>query len=103
MERLETLAKLSKDTKKAKSFINAFDRSNLRSIYDAYEKPSRYKQLAFENIVRYSMQFYDKFCVSSVFIISYNTCCFTTAYTLSKDNKKWLIVDTKSNVYCIEL
>ncbi len=40
--------KLNKNTKKAKEYINNFEKSNVYSIWQAYDKPSRNKARIFD-------------------------------------------------------
>lgn len=97
------MKKLNYNTKKAKTFVNAWKDSVCYNLYDAYEKPSSVKAKAYRKIFE---EFINTDNSIALKIISHNTWRYTVAYAIFEgysDNYKALIVHTPKNVYYIEL
>lgn len=84
---------LNNTTKKAKGFINAYNRGKIFDIYGAYDKPSTEKTRA-DYFCREQME---KEGGHSYKIISYNTFQFTAAWTVGNS----LRIETACNSFVI--
>lgn len=70
-------------TKQQEQIINAYKRTDKRSIYECYKKPSNYKLNA-EQTIKNEMVDYNGF---GYRVLTYNINKFTCAYKYSKVNK----------------
>ena len=75
----------------AKDLYNRFLRSNTTSLYEAYERPSRAKENAYE----YCRDLERRFNSWDGVITGYNTCTFSYAFTGEMNGVRYFVYITK--------
>ena len=94
------MATLNKNTKKAKQYINNYNKSNKTTLRDCFKSWSNEKENIFNE---YIAKCYNEDGGSNFKIASYNHNVVVFGYIVEKDDKKYLYYITPSNDYIIEL
>lgn len=95
---------IKKGTKKAENLYNGYKWSlsnyGWRSLYCCYERPSVYKERAYEECLRMLRDFdaYEKYTV-----IGYNSCTFSFGSIVWLKGQMYLMYITKEHNYLVEL
>lgn len=86
-------------TKKEMGMYQNWLRATMTTLDDAYERPSIYKQRAYEWCLEQARELggYD------IRIPSRNTFGFTLAYLFTVNGKRWMRYETKDNTYVFEI
>lgn len=94
----ENFTVLNKNTKKAKNYIERFEKSYDFDIFDCYKKPSYTKQSEFFYWRKRAREF-----DSSIKIISFNSSYFSIGFETEIENQSYLLIATPFNNYAIVL
>ena len=89
-------------TQKANEIIRDLSyRTSWKSIYDAYERPSRIKVDTFEEIRRraYETEGYNY----DLHVCGANSSQYSTVYSYTQNGKTYVVKDTKCNTYIVEM
>lgn len=95
---------IKKGTKKAEHLYNSYKWSRnyygCRSLYCCYERPSVYKERAYDECVSMLRDFDDYECYT---VIGYNSCTFSFGAIVWLNEKMYLMYITKEHNYLVEL
>ena len=95
---LDSFTTISNHSKRGKDFIERYNLSNARELWDVYSSFSREKEKAFRECeTKCYMHFEGEF----LKIISSNIFGFTVGYLVDLDNIRYLIIETPKNTYKI--
>lgn len=93
--------KLNRNTQKAQQILADLNYNTwCKSIYDAYDKPSRAKVITFNEIEKRALHTvgYNH----DLHIVGHSCHQYSTIYSYTQDNILYVVKDTKFNTYVVE-